>query len=333
MPLHRRGVSTHRGTGIGDPQGGLPNSPAALREASDASGIATLRAPNQRTRQAVVWVPYVGFHPLVHECRQLADKLVDEGFGVFMPLMFGEFDTPFSAAKTVLNVPKLCIQREFRLWARDGNSPILGWLRELANEVAARSGRDKVGAIGMCLTGNFALSLIAEPTIEAAVGSQPSLPLFGAGHAAVDQPEQARLAAARLASEHRGPALLGYRFEDDGLCKHEKFDALNALFGETFRGVEIPGKDHAMLTAHFALPHDRVDVPPDLVDGIQHMVPIRSRIPVARQEEARRRCLCIVEGFRRTEGPGYATHRAACRARRPRYAKLPMRRHRHAWRA
>ena len=41
-----------------------------------------------------------------------------------------------------------------------------------------------------------------------------------------------------------------------------------------------------------------------LVDGIQHMVPIRSRIPVARQEEARRRCLCIVEGFRRTEGPG-----------------------------
>ena len=201
---------------------------------------------------------------LVHECRQLADKLVDEGFGVFMPLMFGEFDTPFSAAKTVLNVPKLCIQREFRLWARDGNSPILGWLRALANEVAARSGRDKVGAIGMCLTGNFALSLIAEPAIEAAVGSQPSLPLFGAGHAAVDQPEQARQAAARLASEHGGPALFGYRYEDDGLCKHEKFDALNALFGETFRGVEIPGKDHAMLTAHFALPHDRVDVPADL---------------------------------------------------------------------
>ncbi len=36
MPLHRRGVSTHRGAGIGDPQGGLPSSPAALREASDA---------------------------------------------------------------------------------------------------------------------------------------------------------------------------------------------------------------------------------------------------------------------------------------------------------
>ena len=57
--------------------------------------------------------------------------------------------------------------------------------------------------------------------------------------------------------------------------------------------------------------YNNPDLP--LVDGIQHMVPIRSRIPVARQEEARRRCLCIVEGFRRTEGPGYATHRAACR--------------------
>ena len=33
---HRRGVSTHRGAGIGDPQGGLPSSPAALRKASDA---------------------------------------------------------------------------------------------------------------------------------------------------------------------------------------------------------------------------------------------------------------------------------------------------------
>ena len=61
---HRRGVSTHRGTGIRDPQGGLPSSPAALRKASDAAGIATLRAPNRWARQAVVWVSYVGFHPL-----------------------------------------------------------------------------------------------------------------------------------------------------------------------------------------------------------------------------------------------------------------------------
>ena len=67
---HRRGVSTHRGTGIGDPLGGLPSSPAALRKASDAAGIATLRVPNRRTRQAVVWVPYVGFHPLA--CGRLS---------------------------------------------------------------------------------------------------------------------------------------------------------------------------------------------------------------------------------------------------------------------
>ena len=201
---------------------------------------------------------------LLHECRQLADKLVNVGFQVYMPLMFGEFDTPFSAAKTVLNVPKLCIRREFHLWARSGNSPILGWLRGLANEVATRSGHDKVGAIGMCLTGNFALSLVSEPAIEAAVGSQPSLPLFGAAHAAVDQPEKAKRAAEQLASDYGEPALLGYRFEQDKLCKHEKFEALNALFGSTFRGVEVPGNEHAMLTAHFALPHDGVDVPADL---------------------------------------------------------------------
>ena len=58
------------------PTGGLPSSPAALRKASDAAGIATLRAPNRRTRQAVVWVPYVGFHPLAD---QRHDSCCDSG--------------------------------------------------------------------------------------------------------------------------------------------------------------------------------------------------------------------------------------------------------------
>ena len=62
-----------------------------------------------------------------------------------------------------------------------------------------------------------------------------------------------------------------------------------------------------------------------LVDKIQHMIPIRSRIPVSRQEKARGRCRSIVEGFRRPEEPGYGTHTTASRAHRPRCATLVMR--------
>ncbi len=61
-----------------------------------------------------------------------------------------------------------------------------------------------------------------------------------------------------------------------------------------------------------------------LVDRIQHMVPIRSHIPVSRQEKARGRCRSIVEGLRRPEKPGYGTRRAASRAHRPRCVPLVM---------
>ena len=41
------------------------------------------------------------------------------------------------------------------------------------------------------------------------------------------------------------------------------------------------------------------------------MVPIRSRIPVSRQEQARGRCHRIVEGLRRPEKPGYPEAKVA----------------------
>ncbi len=52
------------------------------------------------------------------------------------------------------------------------------------------------------------------------------------------------------------------------------------------------------------------------------MVPLGSRIPVSRQARGRRRCPSIVEAAQRTEKPGYATRRAACRAHRRRCARL-----------
>ena len=62
-----------------------------------------------------------------------------------------------------------------------------------------------------------------------------------------------------------------------------------------------------------------------LVYKIQHMVPLRSRIPVSRQEKAGGRCRSIVKGLGRPGKPGYGIRRAAWRAHRPRCATLAMR--------
>ena len=79
-----------------------------------------------------------------------------------------------------------------------------------------------------------------------------------------------------------------------------------------------------------------------LVDGIQHMAPIRSRIPVARQEEARRRCpkgtdLASSRGFDAPRGrdrrpTGQLAELAGCVTRSFRCQIGPLG-HRHASRA
>ena len=75
MPLHRRGVSTHPGDRDRRPTGRLAELTGRVTQSFRCASIATLRAPNRRTRQAVVWAPYVGFHPLGHyQARPLIQR-------------------------------------------------------------------------------------------------------------------------------------------------------------------------------------------------------------------------------------------------------------------
>ena len=67
------------------------------------------------------------------------------------------------------------------------------WLRALARLAHAECGGPGVGAIGMCFTGNFALSLMLEPAVRAPVLSQPSLPLLQRGGMHIAPDELARV--------------------------------------------------------------------------------------------------------------------------------------------
>ena len=57
---------------------------------------------------------------------------------------------------------------------------MIDWLRALAAHAHPLCGGKGVGAIGMCFTGNFALSMMLEPAMLAPVLSQPSLPMTDA---------------------------------------------------------------------------------------------------------------------------------------------------------
>ena len=91
-----------------------------------------------------------------------AGKVADAGFSVWMPQLFGTPLRPISAGYLAQSLAKICIGREFSLLAANQSSPIVDWLRALAREAHEACGGPGIGAIGMCFSGNFALTLALE---------------------------------------------------------------------------------------------------------------------------------------------------------------------------
>lgn len=166
-----------------------------------------------------------------------ARRIVDAGFTVFMPHMFGEVGRPPSTGYIVKSIAKACISKEFSAFAANKSSPIVDWLRALAKDAHERCGGPGVGAIGMCFTGNFALNLMLEPAVLAPVLSQPSLPLMNASglHIAPDELSQVKT---RLIDEDL--TVLGFRFDGDPMCKQARFKAYEDALGDRFIGSTLP---------------------------------------------------------------------------------------------
>src|SRR5262245_30221442 len=124
---------------------------------------------------AVIVMPEMpGIYPHV---SRFARRVRDAGFTVWMPSLFGAPGRPISIAHGLGVMARACISREFRAFAANRSSPVNEWLRALAAHAHPLCGGHGVGAIGMCFTGNFALSMMLEPAMLAPVLSQPSMPL------------------------------------------------------------------------------------------------------------------------------------------------------------
>ena len=124
----------------------------------------------------------------------------DAGFTVYMPSLFGRDGAVVSAEEGAAVFRRACVSAEFRALAKATPRPVQ-WLRALARFAHVECGGPGVGAIGMCFTGNFALSMMLEPAVLAPVLSQPSLPLddpAGTGLAEANWPRSASGSSAKI---------------------------------------------------------------------------------------------------------------------------------------
>ena len=69
------------------------------------------------------------------EVVRFARKVVDAGFAVFMPHLFGIFGTQTSEANRLRELAKLCVSREWHVLAENRSSPIADGRRGLAANV------------------------------------------------------------------------------------------------------------------------------------------------------------------------------------------------------
>ncbi len=161
----------------------------------------------------------------------------DAGFTVYMPSLFGRDGVVVSAEEGATIFQRACVSAEFRAFAANESSPVTKWLRGLARLAHEECGGPGVGAIGMCFTGNFALSMMLEPSVLAPVLSQPTLPLDDP--AAIESaPEE--LDAVRERLEREDLTVLAYRFEGDRFCMAQRFSAYAEALGDGFIGRVLP---------------------------------------------------------------------------------------------
>jgi len=161
----------------------------------------------------------------------------DAGFTVYMPSLFGR-DGAFPTVEEGMPVfQRACVSAEFRAMSANQTSPVTVWLRALARLAHEECGGPGVGAIGMCFTGNFALTMMLEPSMLAPVLAQPSLPLNDRAALEID-PED--LEAVRERLDRDDLTVLAYRFAGDRFCTAERFCAYAQALGDRFVARVLP---------------------------------------------------------------------------------------------
>jgi dienelactone hydrolase len=223
----------------------------------------------------IVMAEMPGISPQV---ARFARWVRDTGFTVYMPSLFGRDGAVPQAEEGAAVFQRACMSAEFRALAANGSSPVTQWLRALARFAHQECGGPGVGAIGMCFTGNFALTMMLEPAMLAPVLAQPSLPLKEPAGLEI-APEE--IAAVRARLDREDLTVLAYRFAGDKICRAERFAAYAAALGERFVARTLPDSAANTDVAPFFARH--VPYPHSVVT--QHLIDEAGQPTIAARDE------------------------------------------------
>lgn len=186
----------------------------------------------------VVLIPEMpGVHPGV---LALGNHLVDNGFTVAIPSLFGTPGAPARGAGLVPALVRGCVAREFAAFALNKERPVASYLRALARDLKSRTGGKGVGVIGQCFTGGFALAAAVDDSVLAPVLSQPSVPVaLTSRHKRDPGVSERELAVIERRAAEEGLCALGLRFSADPMAPAERFKTLKDRLGDAFEVIEI----------------------------------------------------------------------------------------------
>jgi dienelactone hydrolase len=172
----------------------------------------------------------------------------------------------------------VCVRREFGCWARNEATPIVEWLRALAADEHAKSGGSRVGVVGMCFSGGYALAMALEPSVGAAVSSQPAFPAAIPGrrrNLGVNPEDMDQLRV--LTGD--GECVRALRFQRDPLSPGVRLDQLVTELPAA-QHVQIPSLnplDHSVLSKAVEAP-----VPSKLAEALDDTIEfLRTRLTAA----------------------------------------------------
>ena len=189
----------------------------------------------------VVLIPEIpGLHPGV---LALGNHLVDNGFTVAAPSLFGTPAAPAVSAGGMLTLARACVAREFAAFATNADRPVAHYLRALARDLNEKTPGKGVGVIGQCFTGGFALAVAVDDSVLAPVLSQPSLPLPLTPKQRRDpglSEDELKVIEQRAADE--GLCAMGLRFSEDRMSPGDRFKTLKDRLGDAFEVIEINSK-------------------------------------------------------------------------------------------
>jgi dienelactone hydrolase len=186
----------------------------------------------------VVLIPEMpGLHPGV---LALGNHLVDNGFTVASPSLYGTPGAPAMRPGMVPVMLRGCVTKEFAAFATNADRPVAHYLRALARDLNAKTPGKGVGIIGQCWSGGFALAAAVDDSVLAPVLSQPSLPIGLTAKQKRDPGlSEGELEVIERRAANDGLCALGLRFSEDPLSPGERFKTLKDRLGDAFEVIEI----------------------------------------------------------------------------------------------